>query len=290
MLEKLKEEAIRNLQALIKIPSFSREEQQTAAYLVDYLRSKGLSPTRQGNNVWIRSRKWDSTKPVILLCSHHDTVRPVGGWTKDPFGATLENECLYGLGSNDAGAALLALLTTFLWFETHPGDLSANLIFAAVAEEEISGANGISSILETIGPIELGVIGEPTQMHMAVAEKGLMVIDGTARGKAGHAAREEGINAIYKALTDIERLRKHRFGETSPLLGKVKVSVTQIEAGVQHNVVPDTCNFVIDVRTNEYYSNREVLEQLQSVVESQLVARALRLNSSRIELDHPIVR
>ena len=283
------EDSIQLLQQLIKTPSFSKEEDQTANLIADFLVQKGIAISRKGNNIWAKSLHWDEQKPTILLNSHHDTVKIVNGWTQDPFGASLENGQLFGLGSNDAGGCLVSLMACFLHFREMKG-LAFNLLFAASAEEEISGAKGIASIIEELRPIDLAIVGEPTQMQMAIAEKGLMVIDGIAEGQAGHAARDEGINALYIALEDIARLRKIKFDETSDQLGPVKVSVTQIQAGHQHNVVPDQCSFVIDVRTNECYSNAEVFQILQSKIQSTLKARSFRLNSSGIALDHPFVQ
>lgn len=280
--------AIDLLKKLIAAPSFSREEDLTARILEDFFRQRQVPIQRKGHNVWARSKHWASEKPTLLLNSHHDTVRPAKGWTRVPFEATVEDGKLYGLGSNDAGGCLVSLIATFLHFYERK-DLPVNLLMAATAEEEVSGANGIASIIPELGDIWAGIIGEPTQMQMAVAEKGLMVIDGEAQGKAGHAARDEGVNAIYLAVRDVEWLRQHEFEKSSPLLGPVKVSVTQIEAGHQHNVVPDRCTFVVDVRTNELYSNEEVFNILQENTLSTLKARSFRLNSSRIDPGHPLV-
>lgn len=226
---------------------------------------------------------------MLLLNSHHDTVKPVESWQRDPFEAKLEGERLYGLGSNDAGASLVALIATFLHFY-EVKDLPFNLILAATAEEEISGAKGIAALLPELGPIDCGIVGEPTQLQMAVAEKGLMVVDGLARGQAGHAARQEGENALYKAMEAIQQLQQFQFHKTSDLLGPTLLQITQIQAGHQHNVVPDRCSFVIDIRTNEQYSNQEVLKLLQEKVKVELKARSFRLNSSYIALDHPLVQ
>ena len=283
-----KSEAIQLLQQLIATPSFSREEEQTAAILSTFLTNKNIPLQRKGHNIWAKNKHWSSEKPVYLLNSHHDTVKPVKGWQRDPFSPDIENGKLYGLGSNDAGGSLVSLLATFIHF--YDKELPFNLIFAASAEEEISGKSGIESLLPELNHIDAGIIGEPTQMHLAIAEKGLMVIDGEAKGQSGHAARNEGINALYIALEDIDILRNFEFEKSSELLEKVKISVTQIEAGTQHNVVPDSCKFVIDVRTNEAYSNEEVFKILQTRVQSELKARSFRLNSSRIEKTHPFVQ
>lgn len=276
------------LTQLIATPSLSREEQATGDLLEAFLKKNGVSPERIGNNILARSKKWSPTKPTILLNSHHDTVKPASGYTKDPFKPEISNGKLYGLGSNDAGGSLVALIATFL--HLHEQDLPYNLLFVASAEEEISGPNGIAKVREQIAPIALGIIGEPTQMRMAIAEKGLMVIDGEAKGESGHAAREEGINALYIAIKDIDWIKNHQFEKVSDVLGKTKMTVTQIQAGTQHNVVPDKCTFVIDVRTNEEYSNQEVFDILQQHTESELTARSFRLNSSKIALSHPIIQ
>lgn len=288
-LDQYTDAAIRLLQQLIGTPSFSREEEGTAAILEAVIRSHGVEVQRQGNNIWAHNQYWTAGKPVILLNSHHDTVRPAAGYTRDPFVPIRERDLLYGLGSNDAGGPLCSLIFTFLHFYAHTA-LPYNLLLAATAEEEISGANGIAAVLPNLGPIDLGIVGEPTQMQLAIAEKGLMVIDAVAHGEAGHAARNEGRNAIYVALEDIDWLRKFEFPEVSPLLGPVKATVTQITAGSQHNVVPDRCSFVIDVRTNERYDNRSAFALLQDRMQSQLTARSFRLNSSRLPEDHPIVQ
>ncbi|MCR9100675.1 MAG: M20 family metallo-hydrolase [bacterium] len=277
------------LQSLIATPSFSREEGETAALINRFLEEAGVATHRKGHNIWAFNRHYNAAKPNVLLNSHHDTVKPVAGWTRDPFSPDLEEGTLYGLGSNDAGGPLVSLIATFLHFYKRE-DLPFNLILAATAEEEISGANGIATVLPELPEIAVGLIGEPTQMQLATAERGLMVIDAEVTGLAGHAARDEGVNAIYLALKDIEWIRQHRFEQVSRLLGPVKATVTQIKAGHQHNVVPDRCDFVIDVRTNEHYTNAEVLEYLQIHTQSILVPRSLRLNPSGIPEDHPLVQ
>lgn len=288
-LEERIEEAIELLKALISIPSFSKEEERTSAVIAQFLQSKGVHVFQDKNNVWARAAHWDVSRPTLLLNSHHDTVRPVQGWVRDPFHPGVEGDLLYGLGSNDAGASLVSLIAVFLHLHNLT-TLPVNLILAATAEEEISGANGIASLLPQMGPIDWAIVGEPTGMQMAVAEKGLMVIDAEAKGVAGHAAREEGVNAIYKALDAIQIIRNLEPEHISPLLGKVKMSVTQIEAGRQHNVVPDSCRFVIDIRTNECYQNEVFYHWLQEKVPVSLTPRSFRLNSSNIPLEHPLVR
>ncbi|MBX0290672.1 M20 family metallo-hydrolase [Hymenobacter sp. HSC-4F20] len=289
LIDQLTDEAISLLQQLLRIPSFSREEDKTADLLAAFLTQHGAEPQRQGNNVWAVSEYWQPGKPTILLNSHHDTVKPGTTWTYDPFGAALEGDRLTGLGSNDAGASAVSLLAAFLYFYKQK-NLSYNLICAITAEEEVSGAGGIRSVLPELGHIELGIVGEPTQMDLAVAEKGLVVLDCVAHGRTGHAAREEGENALYKAVTDIRWVEQYRFPHVSDLLGPVKMTVTQIQAGSQHNVVPDRCTFVVDVRTNELYTNQEVVELVRQHITSDVTPRSTHLNSSRIALDHPLVR
>ncbi len=285
----LQKKAIYLLENMIRTPSFSRKEEATATLIFDFLEQEGLVPQREGNNVWLQTRHWDSGRPTLLLNSHHDTVKPTAGWQRDPFEANWEGETLYGLGSNDAGASLVSLITTFLYFEQEGGG-AFNLILAATAEEEISGTNGIASLLPVLGSIDVAIVGEPTRMQMAVAEKGLMVVDGTAVGHSGHAAREEGVNALYIALEDIDRIRNFSFERVSPLLGASRATVTVIKGGEQHNLVPDRCHFVIDVRSNELYSNEELLGILQGVCRSSLQARSFRLNSSCIAQEHALVQ
>jgi acetylornithine deacetylase len=282
-------EYIKLLQQLIATPSFSRSEDRTAALLKKFLTDQKVDIHQLKNNIWARNKYFNTNRPTVLLNSHHDTVKPAATYTRNPYEASISDGKLYGLGSNDAGGCLVALLATFLHFYERD-DLSYNLIFAGSAEEEISGKNGIAALLPELGEIAVGMVGEPTLLQMAVAEKGLMVIDGTAKGVAGHAAREEGENAIYIALQDIEQLRNLKLEHNSNLLGATKISVTQIEAGSQHNVVPDTCTFVMDVRTNEFYPNEQLFHQLQQLTQSKLKARSFRLNSSSIPLDHPLVQ
>lgn len=282
-------EAIDLLQGLIAIPSFSKEENKTADCIASYLRDKGIVFYRKENNIWACNKLFDSTKPSILLNSHHDTVKPNKGWSKDPFKAQIEDGKLFGLGSNDAGGCLVSLLVTFLNFYEGK-DLKYNLIFAATGEEEISGPNGIECILAELGNINFAIVGEPTQMQMAVAEKGLMVLDCTTYGKAGHAAREEGDNAIYKALKDIEWFRDYQFEKISSFLGPVKMTVTMIQAGEQHNVVPNVCHFTADIRLTEEYTHIEVLEIIRTQVKAETVPRSTRLKPSKIDIHHPIVQ
>ncbi|MFC2188176.1 M20 family metallo-hydrolase [Fulvivirgaceae bacterium LMO-SS25] len=277
------------LKSLIKTPSFSKEEGETANILASFLKSEGIEPSLQANNVWAVNQYFDPNKPSILLNSHHDTVKPNAGYTKDPFSPEIADGKLYGLGSNDAGGALIALLATFLHFYPKK-DLKYNLIWAGTAEEEISGKNGIELIYPNFENVEFAIIGEPTMMQMAIAEKGLMVLDCIAKGKSGHAAREEGINAIYAAMPDIEWFRTYSFPDISDYLGLVKMSVTVIEAGKQHNVVPDECRFTVDVRTTDKYSNEAALEIIRSFVKAEVTPRSVRLKPSFIDPSHPIVK
>lgn len=274
---------------LIATPSYSKEEDDTAAILANFFQQREIPHLQKKNNIWARNRHFDADKPTLLLNSHHDTVKPVEGWTRHPFQAKIEDDKLYGLGSNDAGGPLVSLIATFLHFYDRE-DLPFNLVMAATAEEEISGANGIALVLPELGDIWAGIVGEPTQMQMAIAEKGLMVVDAEAQGVSGHAAREEGTNAIYIAIADIDWIRRFAFEKKSDLLGDSKMTVTQVNAGTQHNVVPDSCRFVIDIRTNERYSNQEVFDILQQHLRSKIKPRSFRLNSSRIPLEHPVVQ
>lgn len=281
-------EALTLLQALIGIPSISKEEEATADFLQNYIEETGIMTGRSGNNIWCLSPQFDTNRPTILLNSHIDTVKPVNGWRKQPFTPKVENGKLYGLGSNDAGASLVSLFQTFRYLSAI--EQRYNLIFLASCEEEISGKNGIESVLPQLPPITFGVVGEPTEMNPAIAEKGLMVLDVTARGKAGHAAREEGENAIYKVLDDINWFRTYRFPLESSLLGPVKMSVTQINAGTQHNVIPDVCTFVVDIRSNEFYTNETLFQEITSHICCEAKARSFRLNSSSIDINHPFVQ
>ena len=281
------EEGIELLQELIAIPSYSRDEGNAAECVASYLQQKGVEVNLHKHNVWAQHDSQIKGAPTLLLNSHIDTVKAKSDWTIDPFTPALKDGKLFGLGSNDAGGPLVSLIQTFLWCKEK--DLPFNVLLACTAEEEISGANGIAALKDTI-QIDFGIIGEPTLGNVAVAEKGLMVIDGVALGESGHAARNEGTNAIYKALADIQRIDANPFDLKSEWLGPLKMSVTQIEAGTQHNVVPDTCKFVIDVRTTEHYPNEKIFEQLQNITTSTLKARSFRLNPSFISLDHPLVK
>lgn len=283
------DEYIELLRSLIAVKSFSRAEKDAAYLMRQFLSQAGIPFQTKTNNTWARNLHWKEGLPVIVLDSHIDTVKPSGGYTRDPFSADIEDGILYGLGSNDAGGPLVTLLATFMHFYSQE-NLPYNLIYVASAEEEVSGLDGLVSIIEDLGHFDLAIVGEPTQMQMAIAEKGLLVLDCMAHGKSGHAAREEGDNAIYKAIADIDKLKSFRFPKSSSILGCVKLSVTMISAGTQHNVVPDACSFVVDVRTNEYYSNQEAYKIIDQLIESDVKPRSLRLNSSGIPVEHPIVQ
>jgi acetylornithine deacetylase len=283
-MEALKAEAIALLKQLISIPSFSKEEGETAEAIANFLIKKGVAPQRQGNNVWAYLTPFEANRPTIWLNSHHDTVKPNTGYTKDPFLAEEQEGKLFGLGSNDAGGPLVALIATFCHFLGK--DLPFNLLLVASAEEEISGSQGISSLISVLPPADLVIVGEPTQMRLAVAEKGLLVVDATIKGKAGHAAREEGVNAIYLALNDLEKVKAYKFTKVSPLLGPTKVSCTVIHAGEQHNMVPELCRYVLDVRVNELYSHEEVLYELNAKLSAELIPRSMRLRSSSLPEGH----
>jgi len=287
--ETLFPQAVQLLKHLIAAPSFSREESDTANIINEFLISRGVQTHRKMNNIWAYNKHFDAAKPTILLNSHHDTVKPNSGYTRDPYSAETEDGKLYGLGSNDAGGSIVSLISTFLYFYQKE-NLKYNLCLATTAEEEISGSNGLESIIPELGKLDFGIVGEPTQMQLAIAERGLMVLDCTAHGRAGHAAREEGDNAIYKALPDVEWFRTYRFPKESELFGPIKMSVTMINAGSQHNVVPATCTFTVDVRVTDAYRNEEVLEMIKQHVGCEVNARSIRLKPSSIDKNHPIVQ
>jgi len=277
------------LKSLIATPSLSRQEGGTADLIDTFLKGLGLAPQRHLNNVWVRARNWKNGRPVVLLNSHHDTVKAAAGYTRDPHLAEVVDGKLYGLGSNDAGGALVSLISAFVELENDVS-LGCNLILAATAEEEISGPNGIAALLPLLGPIDAGIVGEPTLLDLAVAERGLVVIDGETKGVSGHAARKEGVNALYLALDDIRAIRDHVFTQPSGLLGPTSAAVTVLNSGTQHNVVPDRATFLIDLRVNEAYRNEEAVAELQAVcTSSELKPRSLRLQSSGITKNHPLV-
>ncbi|MGN1263855.1 MAG: M20 family metallo-hydrolase [Prevotella sp.] len=283
----LTDEAVGLLKWLIATPSVSRDEKRAADVMEEFMTGCGLACRREANNVWCVADGYDEKRPTLLLNAHIDTVKPVESWTRNPFEPFEEGDRLYGLGSNDCGGGLVSLIQAFR--HLNGCGCNYNLIYLASAEEEVSGSNGISLVLPLLPHIDVAIVGEPTAMQPAIAEKGLMVIDGTAHGRSGHAARNEGVNAIYEALDDLVWLRGYRFERVSELLGPVKMSVTVVNAGTQHNVVPDECRFVIDVRTNELYTNEEVFGFIRDHVKSEVKARSFRLGSSRISPDHPLV-
>ncbi len=282
-------EAVDLLKGMIARPSVSRDEKEVADFLEEYWNKAGNKVNRIGNNLWIIAGNMiNPQKPTLLFNSHIDTVKPVSAWTRDPFTPEVDEEDrLFGLGSNDAGASVVSLYSAFTLLTKK--EQPYNLIFLASCEEEVSGKGGIEHALKYLPEIDFAVVGEPTNMQPAVAEKGLMVLDCTAKGKAGHAARNEGINAIYEALPDIEWFRDHQFAEKSDFLGPVKMSVTMVNSGTQHNVVPDQCTFVVDVRTNEFYPNEKLYEEICKQVKCEVKARSFRLNSSSLPLNHPFL-
>lgn len=286
----LQQEAVKLLKELISTPSFSKEEDQAANIIGKFFANKNIAATRVGNNVFALNKYFDEDKPTILLNSHHDTVKPNSQYSKDPFTPVVEDGKLFGLGSNDAGGCLVSLLASFLYYYEN-ADLKYNVAFAGTAEEEISGTGGIEYTLAYLPKIDCAIVGEPTHMQLAVVERGLMVLDCISNGKAGHAARNEGENAIYKALKDIEWFSNYQFSKISELLGANKMSVTVIETqNKAHNVVPSQCKFVVDTRINELYSFEEVLEIIKANVQSEVKPRSTRLRSTSISLEHPLVK
>lgn len=314
-LQEYTNEAVSLLKRLIAIPSVSRDEKLAADELEKTIRDYGFEPHREGNNVWVVCPDFQADRPTILLNAHIDTVRPVASWTRDPHTPVIEGDRLYGLGANDCGGGLVSLLQVFRILTSQPSALNPqpstltpqpfnprqsryvnpqpstfNLIYLASCEEEVSGKDGIVKALPLLPKIDVAIVGEPTGMQPAVAEKGLMVLDITAHGKSGHAARNEGVNAIYEALDDLQWLRNYQFERVSPFLGATQMQATVIQAGTQHNVVPDECRITVDVRTNECYTNEEVFDIIRSHVKSDVQARSFRLHSSHIDLDHPLIR
>ena len=282
-------DAVELLKALIETPSVSRNEENAANLLASYLDKWQLPYGREANNLWVGCPDWQNNRPTVMLNAHIDTVKPVSSWTRDPYKASQEGDILYGLGSNDCGGGLVSLLQTYRIMLNRPRNY--NILWVASAEEEVSGSNGFSRVLSRLPNIDVAIVGEPTGMQPAIAEKGLMVIDGYADGVSGHAARNEGVNAIYEALDDLVWLRDYRFRKVSPLLGETKMTVTVVEAGTQHNVIPDSLHFVIDIRTNEYYQNEFVFEFLRKKMKKcRLEPRSFRLHSSSITESHPLIK
>lgn len=288
--QQLYEDAVNLLKLLIATPSISKEEDGTATLIAQFLEARNIPFERHLNNIWAKNKHFDPAKPVIVFNSHHDTVKPNPQYTRDPFSPDVADGRLYGLGSNDAGGCLVSLIATFLHYYER-NDLKYNLVLTATAEEEISGPNGIESILSFLPAIDFAIVGEPTQTQLAIAEKGLMVLDCIVTGKAGHAARDEGENALYKALPDIEWFRTYRFPKVSDTLGPVKMSVTVINTSNKaHNVVPADCTFVVDVRVTEQYTLEEVLDIIHANVQCEVKPRSIRMRPSGIPLDHPFVQ
>ena len=281
-------DAIGLLSQLIATPSTSRNEKDAADIMEKALRNYGFTPHREANNVWVISPHFDEQKPTLLLNAHIDTVKPVDSWRRDPFAPTIEGDTLYGLGSNDCGGGLCSLLQTFRMLTEKTQNY--NLIYLASAEEEVSGKDGISRALPLLPKIDLAIVGEPTGMQPAVAEKGLMVLDVIAHGKSGHAARNEGVNAIYEALDDMRWIRDYKFEKVSPFLGSTKMTLTVVNAGTQHNVIPDTCTMLVDIRTNEFYDNEELYHFICQHLKSEVKAHSFRLKSSRIDPEHPLYK
>ena len=281
-------DAVQLLKKLIATPSVSRNEKDAADIMEQTIRSYGFEPQREANNLWIIDPHYDESRPTLLLNAHIDTVKPVASWSRDPFSPEVEDGVLYGLGSNDCGGGLCSLLQIFRMLTEKPQ--SYNLIYLASAEEEVSGKDGITRALPLLPHIDLAIVGEPTGMNPAVAEKGLMVLDVIAHGKSGHAARNEGVNAIYEALDDMRWIRDYKFEKVSEFLGPTKMTLTVVNAGTQHNVIPDKCTMLVDIRTNEFYDNEEVYEFIRQHLKSEVKAHSFRLKSSRIDPEHPLIR
>ena len=281
-------DAVELLKKLIATPSVSRNEKDAADIMEQTIRSYGFEPQREANNIWILDPHYDESRPTLLLNAHIDTVKPVASWTRDPFSPDVEDGVLYGLGSNDCGGGLCSLLQIFRMLIQKPQHY--NLIYLASAEEEVSGKDGITRALPLLPHIDLAIVGEPTGMNPAVAEKGLMVLDVIAHGKSGHAARNEGVNAIYEALDDMRWIRDYKFEKVSEFLGPTKMTLTVVNAGTQHNVIPDKCTMLVDIRTNEFYDNEEVFEFIRQHLKSEVKAHSFRLKSSRIDPEHPLIK
>ncbi|MCA6440118.1 MAG: M20 family metallo-hydrolase [Sediminibacterium sp.] len=286
----LYQQAISLLQQLIATPSFSKEEDKTADIITIYLEKSGVKTNRYLNNIWAVNKYFDASKPTILLNSHHDTVKPNKEYTRDPFEAAIVDDKLFGLGSNDAGGCLVSLIACFLYYYEEQ-NLKYNLLLAATAEEEISGKNGVEILLPILPPIDFAIVGEPTQLNLAIAERGLLVMDAMVKGSAGHAARNEGDNAIYKAIQDIHWIQQYQFDRVSDFLGPVKITVTSFYTdNKQHNVVPASAEYLLDIRVNELYTFEEVITILQHSLQATLTPRSTRLKSTSIPIQHPIVQ
>ena len=286
--EQFTNDAVELLKKLIATPSVSRNEKDAADIMEQTIRSYGFEPQREANNIWVIDPHFDESKPTLLLNAHIDTVKPVDSWQRHPYASTIEGDLLYGLGSNDCGGGLCSLLQIFRMLTEKPQ--SYNFIYLASAEEEVSGKDGISRALPLLPKIDLAIVGEPTGMNPAVAEKGLMVLDVIAHGKSGHAARNEGVNAIYEALDDMRWIRDYKFEKVSEFLGPTKMTLTVVNAGTQHNVIPDKCTMLVDIRTNEFYDNEEVYHFICQHLKSEVKAHSFRLKSSRIDPEHPLIK
>ncbi|XMD35028.1 MAG: M20 family metallo-hydrolase [Candidatus Karelsulcia muelleri] len=287
-LHKLKKECIQLLKKLINTPSISKEEQKTAEIIEFFFIKYNFFPKRKYNNIWIENNNYENDKYTILLNSHHDTIQPSYGWKTDPFLAKEDGNKIIGLGSNDAGGSVVSLIATFIYINSLP-KFKYKLILLISAEEEIRATRGVESILCYLGKINLGIIGEPTKMQLAIAEKGLIVLDCLSIGQTGHAARDEGINALYIAINDIRWLKNYIFEKKSDILGNIKLTVTKIQCGIQRNVIPDTCYFTVDIRTNEIYSQEEILYIIKKNIYSKILSSSYRLKSSSIDPNHKIV-
>ncbi len=281
-------EAVDLLKELIRLPSPSGDEDKTADLLLNFLKERGIPAERKCNNLMAVNRAFDERKPTILLNSHHDTVKPGKGWSADPYEPVITDGRLTGLGSNDAGGPLVSLLAAFLYFYERK-DMKYNLLFLATAEEESTGPNGMTLMVPDISFADFAIVGEPTGMAMAVAEKGLIVLECTAHGKTGHAARDTGENALYHAVDDINWFRNHCFSRVSDVLGPVKMTVTMIDAGIQHNVIPDSCNYTVDIRSTDVYTHEEIMDTITANITSEITRSSLRLNPSSIDRGHPVV-
>lgn len=281
-------DAVDLLKKLIATPSVSRNEKEATDVMEQTIRKYGFEPHREANNIWMIDPHYDESRPTLLLNAHIDTVKPVASWTRNPFSPDVEEGILYGLGSNDCGGGLCSLLQIFRMLTAKPQQY--NLIYLASAEEEVSGKDGITRALPLLPHIDLAIVGEPTGMNPAVAEKGLMVLDVIAHGKSGHAARNEGVNAIYEALDDMRWIRDYKFEKVSEFLGPTKMTLTVVNAGTQHNVIPDKCTMLVDIRTNEFYDNEEVYEFICQHLKSEVKAHSFRLKSSRIDPEHPLIK
>lgn len=288
-IETLTQEAIALLKALIETPSFSSEEEQTALLIENWFIQNNIPFEREDNNVWAYNKYFDKSKPTLLLNSHHDTVKPNQGYTKNPFEAIVEDGKLFGLGSNDAGGALVSLIATFTYFYANE-NLPYNIVMVASAEEESSGKNGLNSVLKHLPELDCAIIGEPTLMQLAIAEKGLLVLDVVIKGTASHAAHNNPDNPIYNAMPVIDWFKTYQFDKISDVLGPVKMTVTQVNAGKQHNVVPAECHLVVDIRVNDCYDNSQILETVKANVAAEVTPRSMHLNASSIPISHGLVQ